>query len=130
MAAIPTPITTLPIPACSNPMRGRLTTNSATPDAKMGAQQGSGHGRPIVQNGNGKAERKHADVVHRPDANSHGAGAPGQPRQPEASLGGGYTSGQIKRGVRGKGGDNDRQRHQVVVVGSRHRWMGRCHLPQ
>ena len=33
------------------------------------------HGWPVIQNGDWQTERKHSDVMHRPDANTHGGSA-------------------------------------------------------
>ena len=58
--------------------------------------------------------------MHGPDAESHGRSAAGKPGDADFSFGGG-ASGEIKRRVRGKYGDENGESDQPVIVGMNER---------
>ena len=59
---------------------------------------------------------KHADVVHGPNAYTHGEGPTGQPNEPDPAPRRGYPAGQVKRGISCEYRDNDGQGDETIVT--------------
>ena len=112
------------MPMRSGPISFRLTTNSATADARMAASRDNKTVGSVVKHRHRKAIGEHPDVVHRPDAHSHGSGAAYQPSKAKGSSRGRYAAAEIERSVRSDHRNQDGQRDQTIIVGTDERFDG------
>src|SRR6266436_5162661 len=90
-----------------------VQSNDRGEDRRKQRQQ---NGRPVIRDGDRQDERQHSEVVHRPDAGSHGTGPAQQPHRAGRAGRGRYASRQIQGSVRRNHGDQHRKRHERVVV--------------
>src|SRR5436305_10810366 len=59
---------------------------------------------------------QHADVVHGPNADPHGDGSTGQPKEADPAAGGGYPASHVKRHQSCQDRDTDRECDEPIVV--------------
>jgi hypothetical protein len=67
----------------------------------------------------GQAEGQHADEMHGPDAATHGSCSGSKPGAAGSPGSGPHPGREVKRGVGGERGDQDRQRDQNGIVEGR-----------
>jgi len=74
---------------------------------------------PTVKDGHCPLQSKHPNVMHGPNAGSHGDGSGGEPNELSASPGRRHAAGQIQRGVRSENRQQYRKGDEAVIVNAR-----------
>src|SRR5262249_53891039 len=84
--------------------------------SEKSGKQGGNDGRQVVKHANRKAKGKHANVVHRPDAEAHGDSTAADPSGARAPGGGRGTARKVQRSVGRTDGNQDGEANEAVVV--------------